>query len=229
MESILVTAGGNDFSAIADGAAALRAKFAEVDAFWTAKDVDDAAAFAKAGGAAASRIETAARAEDSSGAASARTEMLQTCLECHRTHVKRVGATDFAIVFQGRTRVEATEKPVPRTGVASSGAGLGFSDALGIYRAGASGVTNPRPLQQPGPNYTARAMRMKAQGIVLIGGVVEPDGSLTNIRVLRTLDPIFGLDDEAVKAASGWRFTPGTVNGEPVRIAVTIQMSFTLR
>jgi protein TonB len=72
-------------------------------------------------------------------------------------------------------------------------------------------------------------MLMRAQGIVLVGGIVEPDGSLTNIRVIRTLDPIFGLDDEAVKAARGWRFTPGTVNGERVRIAVTIEMSFTLR
>jgi hypothetical protein len=109
MESFLVGASGNDFTTIADNAAALRAKFAEVDAFWTAKDVADAVAFAKAGGAAASRIETAARAKDSSGAASARTEMLQTCLECHRTHVKRGGATDVAIVFQGRrTLAEAT-------------------------------------------------------------------------------------------------------------------------
>jgi hypothetical protein len=47
--------------------------------------------------------------------------------------------------------------------------------------------------------------------------------------VLRSLDPVFGLDQEAVKAAGQWRFAPGTRFGEPVPVLITIELQFTLR
>ena len=45
----------------------------------------------------------------------------------------------------------------------------------------------------------------------------------------QTLDPIFGLDQEAIKAARQWRFAPGTKQGQPVPVLVTIAIAFTLR
>jgi TonB family protein len=47
-----------------------------------------------------------------------------------------------------------------------------------------------------------------------------------NIRVFRSLDP--GLDQEAIQAASRWKFRPGTKDGVPVRIAVTLMINFRL-
>jgi TonB family protein len=99
--------------------------------------------------------------------------------------------------------------------------------AGGIYRPG-NGVTLPVPLAQPRPNYTSDAMRAKVQGTVLLECVVEPDGTVSQIEVVRSLDSRFGLDEEAVKAARQWRFKPGIRDGEPVPVLVTIELTFSL-
>ena len=55
------------------------------------------------------------------------------------------------------------------------------------------------------------------------------DGTIGDIRILRSLDKQFGLDEEAIKAAKQWRFLPGRRFGEPVPVIVTIELAFTLR
>jgi protein TonB len=72
-------------------------------------------------------------------------------------------------------------------------------------------------------------MRAKVQGVVLLQCVVRPDGSVSDIQVVRSLDPVFGLDQEAMKAARQWRFVPGTRMGQPVAVQITIELTFTLR
>ena len=69
-----------------------------------------------------------------------------------------------------------------------------------MYRPG-NGVTLPRVLREVKPQYTSDAMRAKIQGTVLLECVVRPDGSVGDVQVLRSLDPTFGLDQEAIKAA----------------------------
>jgi len=49
------------------------------------------------------------------------------------------------------------------------------------------------------------------------------------VRVIRSLDPVFGLDQEALKAARQWRFVPGRRQGQPVPVLVSIELTFTLR
>jgi len=106
------------------------------------------------------------------------------------------------------------------------GSGGGFGG--GTYRPG-SGVTTPILIREVKPAYTADAMRAKIQGSVWVEGDVQPDGSVTNVRVVRSLDPTFGLDQEAVKAARQWRFRPGLFQGQPVAVTITIELTFTLR
>jgi protein TonB len=71
-------------------------------------------------------------------------------------------------------------------------------------------------------------MRAKIQGVVLIECVVNRDGTVSDVRVIRSLDTNYGLDEEAIKAAKGWRFEPGTQNGEPVPVLISIELTFTL-
>jgi TonB family protein len=117
---------------------------------------------------------------------------------------------------------------------AGSGSGSGLGEGSGggtgggVYRIG-SGVEAPRLIRSVRPNYTSEAMRAKVQGLVRLEGVVRPDGSVTDVRVTRSLDPVFGLDEEAVKAARQFRFAPGTRFGEPVSVLVSFEIEFTLR
>lgn len=108
------------------------------------------------------------------------------------------------------------------------GQGSGGGTGGGVYRPG-SGILNPRLIREVKPQYTADAMRAKIQGTVLLECVVLPDGSVGKVDVVKSLDPTFGLDGEAVKAAKQWRFVPGTRFGEPVAVLVTIELTFTLR
>ena len=108
------------------------------------------------------------------------------------------------------------------------GDGSGGGTGGGAYRPG-NGVTTPELLQEVKPAYTAEAMRAKVQGSVYLECVVRQDGSTGDCHVVRSLDPTFGLDQEAINAAKKWRFRPGTRLGQPVPVVVTIELMFTLR
>ncbi|HXG90236.1 MAG TPA: energy transducer TonB [Vicinamibacterales bacterium] len=108
------------------------------------------------------------------------------------------------------------------------GAGTGGGTGGGAYRPGA-GITIPSVIREVKPQYTADAMRAKVQGQVWLECIVMPDGSVGDIKVIRSLDSTFGLDQEAMKAARQWRFRPGTRMGEPVPVIITIELTFSLR
>lgn len=72
-------------------------------------------------------------------------------------------------------------------------------------------------------------MRAKIQGVVLLECVVMADGTVGRVTIVRSLDQAFGLDEQAVRAARQWRFTPGTRLGEPVPVVITIEIAFALR
>ena len=108
------------------------------------------------------------------------------------------------------------------------GPGTGGGTGGGAYRPG-NGVMMPTVLSEVKPSYTADAMRQKIQGIVMVEAVVLPHGGVGQVQVVRSLDPTFGLDQEAVKAVRRWRFRPGTRFGQPVPVLVEIELTFTLR
>jgi TonB family protein len=95
----------------------------------------------------------------------------------------------------------------------------------GVYRPGGD-VTAPRAIRQVKADYTTEALRRKITGSVIIEGVVGVDGALHDPRVIRSLDAIYGLDNEALKAAAQFQFTPGLRAGQPVPVTVSIEISF---
>ena len=119
------------------------------------------------------------------------------------------------------------------TGIGSgqgSGLGPGYGGGFGggAYRPG-NGVISPQLIREVKPTYTADAMRAKIQGVVWLEAVVMENGSVGQVRVTRSLDPTFGLDQEAEKTVKKWLFRPGTRLGQPVPVLIEIEMSFTLR
>jgi periplasmic protein TonB len=75
--------------------------------------------------------------------------------------------------------------------------------------------------------YPAVDRENGTQGRVILTFVVERDGSLTDIKVSRSLSP--GTDAEAVRALkSSPKWKPGIQNGRPVRVQYSVPVSFAL-
>ncbi len=104
------------------------------------------------------------------------------------------------------------------------GEGGGFGG--GVFSIG-GGVTTPTLLAQTLPEYSEEARKAKYQGTVILETIVRRDGTVEVVRVTRSLG--FGLDDKAIEAVSKWRFRPGMRNGQPVDVALKIEVNFNLR
>jgi bla regulator protein blaR1 len=88
-------------------------------------------------------------------------------------------------------------------------------------------VTTPRLIREVKPQYTSRAMQEKIEGEVVMDCVVKADGTVGDKKIVKSLDP--DLDQAALDAAAQWLFEPGTRDGKPVNVLVTITIAFTLK
>lgn len=76
--------------------------------------------------------------------------------------------------------------------------------------------------------YPKEAAAKKIQGKVFVQFVVEKDGSITNAKILRSIDPL--LDKEAIRVVQASpKWTPGMQGGKPVRVSYTFPITFTLQ
>jgi len=71
------------------------------------------------------------------------------------------------------------------------------------------------------------ALLKKVNGYVLLHGIIGTNGEMSDVRILQQLEA--SLDDAARRTLSQWRFRPATLNGEAVRVAITVKMAFTTR
>ena len=77
--------------------------------------------------------------------------------------------------------------------------------------------------------YPAKAMEKGIQGRVFCQFVVEKDGRVSNIQVVRTSGDA-SLDKEAVRVISSMpKWNPGIQQGKPVRVVYTLPVSFRLQ
>lgn len=77
-------------------------------------------------------------------------------------------------------------------------------------------------------HYPAVAAENGVQGRVVVGFVVEKDGSITDVNVMRSVDP--SLDREAVRVVKSMpRWTPGKQNGSAVRVKYQVPVTFRLQ
>jgi periplasmic protein TonB len=111
------------------------------------------------------------------------------------------------------------------------GRGLGPGRVSGVGGPNGRGgrLVMPTVLRDVKPRYTTEAMRARIEGAVVVSAIVQADGTVRDVQVLRSLDPVFGLDQAAINAARQWLFRPGLMAGLPVPVAITIELSFNLR
>ena len=106
---------------------------------------------------------------------------------------------------------------------------LEFRDrAAGEVRQPGPPIKDPVLRSKIDPHYSQEAMRAKITGEVWLDVIVETNGSVTVLGVKKSLDKDFGLDDAAIDAAKQWKFDPGTLDGKPVRVRITLVMEFRL-
>lgn len=90
------------------------------------------------------------------------------------------------------------------------------------------GLTGPQPIKTVTPKYTDAARKARIEGMVEIEAVILADGTVGETRVIKSIDALLGLDDEAVKAVKAWRFAPATRFGQPLASVVVLVMRFDL-
>ena len=94
-----------------------------------------------------------------------------------------------------------------------------------MFRVG-GGVSAPKPIYQPDPEYSEEARKAKYQGVCVLWMVVGPDGKPRDIKVSRSLG--LGLDEKAIEAVKTWKFEPAMKDGRPVAVEISVQVDFHL-
>jgi TonB family protein len=113
------------------------------------------------------------------------------------------------------------------TGI-GNGSGLGQSPAAseavdGVRQIGGN-VTQPIPIYQPEPTFSAEAKKAKFEGIVTVSIIVDQRGLPQNVHVTKGVG--HGLDEKAVEAVKKYRFIPAKENGKPVAVYMNVEVNF---
>lgn len=99
-----------------------------------------------------------------------------------------------------------------------------------LWHAGAAAVGDdiapPQKIKDVRPAYPVEAQNARVQGIVILEVRIEPDGRVSNTRVMRSIPE---LDRAAVDAVSQWEFSPTLDAGRrPIPVIMTVTVQFTL-
>jgi protein TonB len=84
----------------------------------------------------------------------------------------------------------------------------------------------PRKIVDVRPMYPDLARSARVDGTVILEAVVDTNGSVTQLRVVRSV-PL--LDQAALDAVRQWRYAPTVYGGRPVSVLLTITVRFTLQ
>jgi TonB family protein len=113
------------------------------------------------------------------------------------------------------------------TGDAIRGRGFGDGDDAVLPIGGAISRPQIVPGTKVEPRYTELARQAHLQGVVVLRAVIDERGNVVDVSLRKRLR--FGLDEEAVKAVSQWKFTPALLNGRPVKVFFDLTVYFEVR
>jgi len=86
-------------------------------------------------------------------------------------------------------------------------------------------IRPPQKTKDVTPQYPRAATAERVTGVVILDVLVDPDGSVAVVEVLRSVP---GLDNAAVAAVQQWEYTPTLLNGVPVPVIMTVTVNFQL-
>jgi TonB family protein len=106
----------------------------------------------------------------------------------------------------------AALKPDANPGIAHSG------------EAPTDDLSSPTATRKVDPAYPLELMRQNLAGTVILYGIIRADGTVHDVRVLRSVDD--RLDQFASEAITKWQFQPATKNGSAVDVEATFWIPF---
>ena len=86
-------------------------------------------------------------------------------------------------------------------------------------------VRPPQKVHNVAPAYPPIAQAARVSGTVILDALITEDGSVRDVKVLRS---VALLDAAAIEAVRQWRFTPTLLNGIPVQVIMTVTVTFNL-
>ena len=84
----------------------------------------------------------------------------------------------------------------------------------------------PKAISNPDPDYSPEARNVKYEGTVLVRVVIDDSGATRDLQINRPLG--LGLDEMAIAAIRTWTFEPARKDGQPVAVAVVVEVMFRL-
>ncbi len=91
--------------------------------------------------------------------------------------------------------------------------------------AGSEGIPVPKKTKHVQPTYPPEALAQGVRGIVILDIVVGAQGKVESTGVVRSVP---GLDEAAIAAARQWEYEPSRMSGKPVRVRITVPITFAL-
>ncbi len=144
-------------------------------------------------------------------------------MRSHERVLRRVTPAAAALALAAAPWLPAQE-PAPPASPTATATTPGDPDAPVV--AGASGVPAPKRRHLVMPDYPEQAKALGIRGIVLIEVLVERDGTIGKTELVRSIPE---LDQAALAAVRQWEYEPTVVDGKPVRVRLTVPITFTLK
>jgi protein TonB len=150
--------------------------------------------------------------------------VVDTVIPVEKTQI----TTDEALASQDNELIDATgsgfgEDLLPEGDGSGSEEPLFIVEVMPTFKGG--DLSKFREWVGKRTNYPQAAIDNKIRGTVFLTFIVEKDGTVSNVTILKGVHPL--LDDEAVKAISeSPKWSPGLQRGQPVRVRFQIPLSF---
>lgn len=133
--------------------------------------------------------------------------------------------------FEEAARMISNALALTRRQIPAGGAGASTTTASslaqkypGAIRVGGE-ISEPRKLTDVKPVYPAEAQAANVSGIVILETVIDTQGHVAEVVVLRSVQL---LDAAAVDAVRQWQYTPTLLNGNPIEVIMVVTVNFSL-
>jgi TonB family protein len=133
---------------------------------------------------------------------------------------------EAAILHARRGRFAAAEAPAAAAAALIADERRWYEGIIPIRPGTGNTVNPPRKIKDVRPAYPRYAQAARISGRVIIEAIVDEQGRVRAARVLRSV-PL--LDQAALDAVRQWEYEPATLNNQPMRMFMTVTVSFNLR